>query len=340
VGILDFLFGGNDVATGAEVDPAIVGQRIEQVVTMVDPRLKLVEGYQRKLSKPVAQAILYCRELEAQVPAAVAMSAGAWSDSPLLRALFATARDIPAVFSRSTDVQEFFANAPGAEEVWAGLRLVRREEKRFGMQVHGDVIQHDVAQTAVSFREKKVVLTSESDHDMRIQIRRRGFKFLVTQALEQVASVNTRRQDLTQQRSILQARLAILRRQCAGLESMLDHGNGVGDKIEEVEHKLAENERSLAEFPDVGETLEYVLRRVKAVLSHGPDYIQIRPVSLRVDQMNLIVPPDSPEPAAVIVLPEVLVKRKPQLNVLVGKFPRSELIPRGSLMDEAQRMLA
>jgi hypothetical protein len=339
MGILDWLFGGNDAATGAQVDQAIIDQRIEQVVTMVDPRLKLVEGYQRKLSKPVVEGILYCRELEAQVPDAIPMSAAGWCDSPVLRALFATAQDIPAVFSRSVDVQSFFAGSPDAQEVCAGLRFVRQEEQRFGVRVQGDVLQQDIAQTAVSFGEKRVVLVAESAQDMRIQIRRRGFKFLVTEALEQIASVHTRRQDLTEQRSMLQARLAILRRHQVGLESMLDQGTGGHEKIEEVAHKLAEYERSLAQFPNAGETLDYVLKRVKAVLTHGPDYIQIHPVRLRLDQMNLVVPADSPDPATEIVLPEVLVKGKPRLHVLVGRFPRGELIPRGNLISEAQRML-
>ena len=130
MGLLDWLFGGNDEATGTAVDPAIIEQRIEQVVTMVDPRLKLVPGYHRKLAPAVEQAVLYCRELEAQIPAVIETSAATWSGSPVLRALFATAQDIPAVFSRSTDVQDFFADAPAADETWvdAPFRAPRGRE--------------------------------------------------------------------------------------------------------------------------------------------------------------------------------------------------------------------
>jgi hypothetical protein len=339
MGLLDWLFGGNDEATGTAVDPAIIEQRIEQVVTMVDPRLKLVPGYHRKLAPAVEQAVLYCRELEAQIPAVIETSVGAWSESPVLRALFATAQDIPAVFSRSTDVQDFFAGAPAADETWVMLRFVRKEEKGFGVAVHGEVVQHDVPRTSVSFGDKAALFPCACEHDARIGIRRRAFKFLVTQALEEIASVDTQRTDLQEQHSMLKTRLAILKGQRAGLEAMLGNGEGTSDKIEEVELKLDENKQSLERFPRVGETLDYALGRVQRVLTHGADYLQVRAVKLRLDQMNVLVPEGSPEPATEIALPEVLVKGTPVINLLACRFARSELIPRGRLIDEAQRLL-
>lgn len=338
MGILDWLFGSNDEATGSTVDPAVIEQRIEQVVSMVDPRLKFVSGYQQKLTKPVVQAILYCRELEGKIPAALDMSAAAWSHDPILRALFATAHDIPAVFSRSPEVQDYFEQSPGAETVWATLRFRHQEEKRFGVEVHGEVVQHDVPQTSVSFVEKKVLLPCACEHDARIEIRRRAFKFLVTQALEQIASANTRRKDLIEQRTMLQARLSILKGQRTGLEAMLDGGDGAIERIDEVERKLADYERALAEFPGAAETLDYVMKRVRSVLTRASEYLQVTPIKLRLDQMNIVVP-EATNPAGIeIVLPEVKAKHA-RANMLVGRFPRAELICSGSLIDAAQRML-
>jgi len=339
MGLLDWLFGGNDEATGAAVDAAIVEQRIDQIVAMVDPRLKLVSGYQRKLAPAVEQAVLYCRELEAQVPPVVQTSAANWSDNPLLRALFATAQDVPAVFSRSPEVQQFFADTPGADETWVMLRFVRKEEKGFGVAVHGEVVQHDVPRTAVSFGDKAALFPCASEHDARIGIRRRAFKFLVTQALEEIASVDTQRADLKDQHSMLKARLAILKGQRAGLEAMLGNGEAASDEIEEVERKLADNEQALASFPGMGESLDYAISRVQDVLTHAADHLQVRTVKLRIDQMNVLVPEGSPEPAAKIVLPEVMVRGRPVIHLLACRFARSELIHRGRLLDEAQRLL-
>ena len=339
MGILDWLFGGSDDETGSTVDPAVIDQRIEQVVQIVNPHLKLVTGYHSKLAPVVEQAVLYCRQIEARILPSLEMSAAAWSENPLLRALFATANDVPAVFSRCTEVQDFFEASPGAQEVWASLRFRRQEEQVFGLAVQDGIVQHDVAQTSVSFVEQNVLQPRASEYEARLEIRRRAFKFLVTQALEQIASVNTRRKDLIEQRAILRARLSMLKGQRVGLESMLESGSGAVDKIENLERKLAANESSLAEFPGAAETLDYVMKRVRSVLTHAAGYLEVRPVSLRLDQMNILVPEIASTAASEIVLPEVLVKHVPQIHLVVGRFPRSELIRRESLFDEAQRLL-
>ena len=339
MGLLDWLLGMNDEAAGTSVAADILEQRTEQVVAMIDPRLKLVPGYQRKLAPAVEQSVLYCRGLEAQLPPVIETSAAAWSTNPLLRALFATAQDIPAVFSRSAELQQFFVDSPGADEAWVMLRFVRNEEKGFGVVVHGSVVQHDVARTSVSFGEKAAIFPSASEHDARIGIRRRAFKFLVTQALEQITSVDTQRADLREQHSMLKARLSILKGQHIGLEAMLGNGEATSDKIEEVERKLSENEQSLGKFPGVGEGLDYAMGRVQEVLAHASDYLQVRTVKLRLDQMNVMVPEASPEPATEITLPEVMVKGKPALHVIACRFARSEIIRRGQLLEQAQRLL-
>lgn len=339
MGLLGWFLGVNDEATGGEVAADILEQRIEQVVAMVDPRLKLVPGYQRKLAPAVKHAVLYCRKLEAQLPSVIETSAAAWSDNPLLRAVFARAPDVPAAFSRSEEVQQFFVDTPAADEAWTMLRFVRKEEKGFGVAAHGNLIQHDVPRTSVSFGEMAALFPCASEHDARIGIRRRAFKFLTTQALEEIAAVDTQRADLREQHSMLQARLGILKGQRIGLEAMLGNGEARSGKIEEVERKLAENERTLAKFPGAGEGLDYAIGRVQDVLLHAADYLRLRTVKIRLDQMNVLVPKGSPEPATEIILPEVMVRGKPVVHLLACRFPRGELIRRGKLIDDAQRLL-
>ena len=339
MGILDWLFGGNDEATGSTVPPAVIEQRIEQIVRIINPRLKLVPGYRRKLVPAVEQAVLYCREIEAQIPPAIEASATVWAENPTLRALFATARDIPEVFSRSRAVQEFFEATPGAGQVWATLRFHCHEATGFGVAAEGGAIKHEVVRTCVSFTDKKVVLPSGCEHDARLEIRRRAFKFLLAEVLQQITSVDMQRQDLKAQRSMLQARLMILKGQRVGLEEMLEEGAGGRQKIEDVERKLSENERALATFPGTGETLEEVIGRVREVLTHGPDYIRIDRTKLRLDQMNVLMPEGSGEAAAEIVLPKVVVRSAPVVSLLACRFPRSELIRSKRLLHQAGQLL-
>ncbi|MCM8626308.1 hypothetical protein [Accumulibacter sp.] len=339
MGILDWLFSGNDDATGTTVDPAVIAQRIEQVVGIVNPRLKLVAGYRRKLAPAVEQAVLYCREIESQIPPTIEATERGWAENPVLRAVFASAHDIPAVFSRSRAVQDFFEKAPEVDQVWATLRFLRREETSFGVVARGDVVQHDVMRTCISFVDKKAVLPSASERDARIEIRRRAFKFLATEALRQIASSDMRCKDLAVQRSMLQSRLTILKGQRAGLETMLGHGGRAGQQVEDVEARLAENEEALTVCPTPEEVLDNAIDRVQQVLTHGPDYIHISTLRLRLSQMNVVVPEGSDEPAVDIALPLVVVKSAPVVSLLACSFPRSGLIRRRTLLSEAQRLV-
>jgi len=339
MGILDWLFGGNDAATGTAVDPAVIEARIEQVVGIVNPRLKLVPNYRRRLAPAVEEAVLYCRTIEAQIPWAIEASAAAWADNPTLRAVFASARDVPAVFSRSRAVQDFFDKSPGADQVWAALRFIRREEQRVVVAASGDSLHRDVVRTAVSCVDKKVVLPSDCEQEARLEIRRRAFRFLVTEALRQVASAEVLSKDLATQRSILLGRLMILKGQRAGLETLLGHGGRTAAQIDEIEASLSQNEQALAMCPTAGDALEHAIERIQHVLTHGPDHLQIETARLLLDQMNLVVPEGSDTAAVEIALPLVVVRSAPVISLLPCRFPRGELIRRRTLLSDAQRLV-
>ncbi|WP_374691099.1 hypothetical protein [Accumulibacter sp.] len=337
MGILDWLFGGNDVATGTVVDPAVIETRIEQVVGIVNPRLKLVPGYRRRLAPAVEQAVLYCRKIEAQIPRAIEASAALWADNPVLRAVFASARDVPAVFSRSRAVQDFFDQAADADHVWAALRFIRCEEQRVVVATSGDVVQRDVVRTAVSCGDKKVVLPSGCEEEARLEIRRRAFRFLANEALRQIASAAVISNDLATQRSILLDRLMILKGQRAGLETVVGHGGRREVQIDEVEASLSRNEQALAACSIAGNALEHAIERIQHVLMHGADHLHIETARLRLDQMNLVVPEGSDEAAVDIALPLVVVRSAPVISLLPCRFPRRELIRRRTLLSDAQR---
>ncbi|HRD89978.1 MAG: hypothetical protein JNN21_10780 [Candidatus Accumulibacter sp.] len=339
MGILDWLFGGNDAATGTVVDPAVIEARIEQVVGIVNPRLKLVPGYRRRLAPAVEQAVLYCRTIEAQIPRAIEASSAAWADNPTLRAVFASARDVSAVFSRSRAVQDFFDREADSEQVWAALRFIRCEEQRVVVATSGDLVQRDVVRTALSCVDKKVVLPSGCEQAARLEIRRRAFRFLVTEALRQIASAEVVSHDLATQRSILLGRLMILKGQRAGLETLIGHGGRPEAQIEEVEASLSRNEQALAACSIAGNALEHAIERIRHVLMHAADHLQIETARLRLDQMNLIVPDGSDAAAVDIALPLVVVRSAPVISLLPCSFPRRELIRRRTLLSDAQRLI-
>src|SRR4051812_49097402 len=87
------LFGQAAIDTKT-VEPQLVSMGVEAVVDAVDPRLRTMPGYSKKLAPFIAPTIVHLRELAALLPAPRTLSRGAWSSDALLNAVFAAADDV------------------------------------------------------------------------------------------------------------------------------------------------------------------------------------------------------------------------------------------------------
>lgn len=128
---------------------------IEHAVDAVDPRLKAVSDYERRLAPAVGHALGHCEALAAQVPGPVDINSRAFAADPLVHALFATPDDIADMLGKSRELREFMADPAHAvhDEFFALLGMRRREKAINGMAVNGDVVQHGVAQRLLYFAD-------------------------------------------------------------------------------------------------------------------------------------------------------------------------------------------
>ncbi|MCK9381662.1 MAG: hypothetical protein M0P95_11460 [Sulfuritalea sp.] len=135
-------------------DPA-TRQAIERAVESVDPLLKLVFGYERKLAPAVSRALDYCAELVAAIPGPVDISSRAFGADPLVHAIFAGPGDIAEMLGRSREVRQFLAD-PGqgaAEEFFALLGMRPREKTVMGAALRDGMVQTDLPQQLLYFAD-------------------------------------------------------------------------------------------------------------------------------------------------------------------------------------------
>ena len=76
-----------------------------------------------------------------------------------MNAFFATAHDVPACLGRSVELRRFFDNDP-APEAYALLGMKKEERSVLGMELQGDAVQREVAQTQVSFSGHRIIAAS------------------------------------------------------------------------------------------------------------------------------------------------------------------------------------
>lgn len=144
----DLFSGLNGAAPNPELDAAV-----EHVVQAVEPNLKFAGGYPQRYRKAVAHALAYARELAQRLPGPVAVSREAYTKDPYIRAIFASPDEFRSALCNSRAMHDYLKSegCSVGSPLYAVLGMRRREKAVIGMEVVGDHVRHDVAQTAVSF---------------------------------------------------------------------------------------------------------------------------------------------------------------------------------------------
>lgn len=128
---------------------------IDRAVTVVEPLLKAVSGYERRLAPVVHHALGYCDSIAAEIPGPVAISRAAFAADPVVHALFASADDIQTMLARSQCVREHLVGGtqPVTGQCCALLGMRRREKSAYGAALTGDVVHADEPQRLLYFED-------------------------------------------------------------------------------------------------------------------------------------------------------------------------------------------
>ncbi|MGH8645115.1 MAG: hypothetical protein ACREX4_11890, partial [Gammaproteobacteria bacterium] len=181
MGFLSSLFGGkkNDSADSAE--GAAIQAAVEQLVEDVDPRIRIIRGYRKKLRPGVELALKHARDIVARIPGPFALDTETWRTERLVNAAFARADELPAAVSRSVEVRDFFEQGAGksSRECFTLFGMQREERRIFGKELIGGLIHSEVVQTTVSFTNHRLIAPATTLAELRLAIERRAFHHLV-----------------------------------------------------------------------------------------------------------------------------------------------------------------
>ena len=322
------------------LDEAVVQAGIAQVVEQVDPRLRLIGNYQKRLKPAVEVALCYAAELVARLPAAREASAKSWNTDPTIHALFASVADLRTFFGGSKGLRALFSSPEAnRNEGFAMVTMSRREHKRFGTRSEGDTIQRDVMQTSVDFFDRQILAPSGSEEEVRSSLVGRVFEALVLHTLADLAARRSRKDSLERERAVLKNRLKILQGKPADVGSPFEPGIIGTHDLEAVREELDRNERELHEVLTGTQTLDDSLAHVNAVLGQPDKQFSLASITMQLDRMNIRVDEhQSTSGEPVSLMEATLVGKPPRVGLLVN-FPRSDMPPERDLLKEARRYL-
>jgi len=342
MGVFDWWRGRKEQLDADVVSKALIGEATDLVVKIANPRLVLVRRYRERLAGPIERMIVYLREGDRVLLPAREASAAVWAGDPVLRAFFARPDELVRAFSRSIELRRFFDSAPERTEAHAVLGMALREQRVLGTRLHGEVVQHDVMQTTVSFADYRVGIVAATEPELRREIGRRVLEQLALRALERVHSIEDHGRDLEEHRALLKSRQMLLQQGAAGMKAVVgDNPRPREEELHKIEAMLEENERDL-KAPGIGPgALERELEVLVETLTHASEGLKISSKRLRLDSMNNLVEADSPEQGREIEFNVFEIAGSPPIHRVgaLVRFSRAELMSRESLLREAEQSL-
>jgi hypothetical protein len=320
----------------AKVEPELVELAIEAVIDTVDPRLRTVSGYRKKLAPGAAATIRHLRSIAPQLPAALELSRSAWTSDSTINALFATADAVRSALGRSPALRTYFESNTAADEVYALLGMLKVERNVFAPALIDGQLRHDVAQTTVSFSNHKLVAPAPDSSACRREVGMLILQRLATLALERITALGELATGLEQRKAVLAARLRLLKLRKDGIEQLA----GAADESAEaarIEHELKATAGEVLEAKTQLATLATRIDHVNAVLNAPADNVNLANLELRVNKTGFKLAANSEDTGAVLKLTELAIGNGEKIIIAFVRCRRAEMPPKESLAARAAR---
>lgn len=335
------LFGGREPSTEDAADRQLIADTLELVVEAVEPRIRLNPRYREKLEACIRTSIAYLRSIGRERLEPILLARAAWTDDPRLNAFFATADDVPACLGRSRELRAFFENPSNGDvqEAYALLGMKKEERTVLGMELQGETVRQDVAQTAVIFSEHRLVAPSATLAATRLEIGRRIIQRLAQVALSRIVALDMKATELQEHKAYLGARLRMLNLARDGMEGIVKDPATIGAQIKAIEGELKETVDGYIEAKSSLATLDGYIKHVDDVFSHPEQHVSLTHTPLRVSRMGIKVDDASMGPVNELALAELSIGENLRGAIAIVRCPRSELPPKEDLVANAERYL-
>lgn len=295
---------------------------VERAVTVVEPLLKTVGGYERRLAAAAEHAMAYCTDLAARIPGPYDVSRSAFASDPLIHALFGSADDIDAMLARSQCVHQHLVGpeAPPAGQCCALLGMRPQEKSILGTRLSGELLRTDEPQRLLYFADHTLAEPSPDLAGARQRLREAMFDGLLKSFAAHLADVRAERAGLAQAQAIEGA----LARSAANQDALHTR------RLAELHQRLRATADALSP--------PRLLEALADCLAAPEPYLSVNPVSLAVDRSGIIGSADA-ELAGADRLDFVELVGRDQRHwvVILAHIDREEARRAVARMEEARR---
>ncbi len=273
---------------------------IDYVITTVEPKLKRVKNYKKRLQEPLKRCRGHCRSMVEEIPGPIYIQGSGNSDNPVIKAIFSGSEGITSLLQRIDENTPKLA-LTGNRRV-ALVTMTSREKTIFGRKKKGNMIVADAAMRAITFYDHNIVGLAGTLIDSKEELENFCLEIIAEATARELSEIRTKLVDLRQRKERL----------CAMQKMFGDNSGGMGcvfvpydpereKKKTKLAQMLVETETEIADACSRSETPEDWLKIVEDFLSKPEDILSMRLVSLRLDWSNVLTD-DPAEQANTITL--------------------------------------
>jgi hypothetical protein len=315
-----------------------VNQAIERVVDQVNPHLRAVRSYRKKLFPVVERAQKYLRSLAIQVPGPVMVNRQTWGSDPFVNALFGSIDRMRRILSGS-EVRSYLKRHPLGGDCFAIIAAYPDVKRQLGIELVGDTLQRDVRQTAVSFRDHEVAVVSETEEEVRQELARGVLDLLVSIAARDILEQESRIAEIEDRMRIVRLKLKVAEISTHGAALLLDDNPDDGKERDTLAARVDELEKDLERERRGVTTLDDYLNRLVELMAHPDAHLGLERVKVRLDRMNILR--EDGDESGGTEIEFVRGRRGDKLARVISiiRFPRAEVLEDTDRLQEAARYL-
>lgn len=307
---------------------ATVDTAIEQLVDGIDPGMRVVPGYKKKLWQAVDKALIYIDWLVDTIPGPVECNRKSFATDPFVNAIFATVGDIQRIFGQSEALRAFL-NDPmnvNVDECYALMCMEKEERSGFGVGLEGDIVKKDVPQVSVNFSSHSILSPAATEKEVRVCLKQCMFDALISNTFESVMANHMRKAGTDEYRKVLDRRYKANQAWGQELTDLIlsIRADVITDNATSVNVSTKQDgieaQNSQLETPDDR------LTRVMEILAHPESMIRLNHISMNLTRLGIKVREDSGQSFNKIEFTEIAINNIWRRIIVLVRYPRNEML--------------
>ena len=315
-----------------------IKQTVERVVEQVNPRLRAVGSYRKKLFPVVERAREYVEELTLRVPGPIPVDRESWSNQPLVNTLFGSVDRMRWVLSGPA-VRRYLKEHPVGGDCYAIIAAFPDVSGRLGVEMVSGIMRKDMRQSVLSFSEHEVAVVGGSEAEVREDLQGVALDLLVSLAVQDILEQESRVAEIEERLRIVKLKLRVADTRAKGTGLLLDEDLDSLKDRETLTARVSELEKDLARESRGMGGLEQYLDRTVELLAHPEAHLGLERETLRLDRMNIVRKETDDRPGREIEFTRVRRGDRLARVIALIRFERSEVLEDAERLKQVERYL-